>query len=155
MTTKFSLDEKLVWIGLEANDSLQLLQTMADKLHEAGYVADSYGTSIIARERIFPTGLPTGEIGVAIPHTDICHVIKPAIAVGVLKKPVIFRNMGCPESTVDAQVVLMLAMKDSDSQIRILSQLATILQDEGLLKLISGAKHPADVLRLLDEKFDH
>ena len=41
---------------------------------------------MITREERFPTGLDTGNFGIAIPHTDGIHVNKPAIAIAILSK---------------------------------------------------------------------
>ena len=49
------------------------------------------------RESVYPTGLPVGEINVAIPHTDPEHVNNAAICLGILEKPVTFNVMGMEE----------------------------------------------------------
>lgn len=78
--SNFSFDEKVIHINLEENTDVDVISTLAKSLTEQGYVADSFLEAIIEREKVFPTGLPTGEIGVAIPHTDSEHVHKPMVA---------------------------------------------------------------------------
>ena len=64
------------------------------------------------REAEFPTGINTGEKGVAIPHTDVSHVNKKGIAIATLKQPVEFVEMGTDDEYVNAQVVFMLAVDE-------------------------------------------
>lgn len=62
---------------------------------------------------MFPTGLPTEPIGIAIPHTDAERVNRGASAVGVLPQPVVFTEMGCDDdSFVDVYAIVVLAIHD-------------------------------------------
>ncbi|CUH94679.1 hypothetical protein P22_0745 [Propionispora sp. 2/2-37] len=148
----FEFDKKAMAVGLEASDQEDVLKQMAQTLYNAGYVLDSYGEAIIQRERSFPTGLPTGENGVAIPHTDVCHVKAPMIAVGTLKAPVEFKSMGGLEEVVPVKIIFMLAMKNSDNQVKLLSQLMQIIQDQELLEQLAAAQSVSDVITLLNGK---
>ncbi|MBP2659330.1 MAG: sugar transporter subunit [Firmicutes bacterium] len=148
----FEFDEKVIAVGLEVSDREDALRQMAQMLHNAGYVRDTYGEAIIRRERTFPTGLPTGENGVAIPHTDICHVIAPMIAVGILKTPVEFQNMGDIEDAIHVKIMFMLAMNNCDNQVRLLSELMQIIQDQYLLKKLCIAQSVTEIGRLLKDK---
>lgn len=148
----FEFDKKAMAVGLEARDREDVLKKMAQLLYNAGYVLDTYGEAIIQRERNFPTGLPTGENGVAIPHTDVCHVKAPMIAVGILKSPVEFNSMGGMEEVVSVKIIFMLAMNNGDNQVKLLSQLMQIIQDQDLLEQLSSAQSVSDICTLLDGK---
>ncbi len=148
----FEFDEKVIAVGLVVRDREDALRQIAQMLHKAGYVQDTYTEAIIRRERAFPTGLPTEENGVAIPHTDICHVIAPMIAVGILKTPVDFQNMGDIEDAIPIKIIFMLAMNNCDNQVRLLSELMQIIQDQYLLKKLCVAQSIADIGRLLKDK---
>ena len=68
--------------GFLATKSLRddVLNEMADYLAAKGAVKPSYGAAVIARENVFPTGIPCEPIGVAIPHSDRALVeAKPQI----------------------------------------------------------------------------
>jgi PTS system galactitol-specific IIA component len=80
------LNSELVKVGLEAADREAAICFLAALLERGGYVNKSYQAAVLERERTFLTGLPTGEINVAIPHADAVHVLQSAIAVGVLAK---------------------------------------------------------------------
>ena len=52
-----------------------------------------------------------GSIGIAIPHTDKEHVIKGAVAIGVLKEPVHFYQMGTNDENVSAKLIFYACSK--------------------------------------------
>ena len=85
-----ALTEELVLLDVEARDNLDLLRQAAQRLYEQGYVKESYADAVVAREKVFATGLPTVMGGVAIPHTDVEHVNAPAVCIARLKEPVDF-----------------------------------------------------------------
>ncbi len=127
---EITIDENLIMLGLDAGKNEDVLAQMAQVLQQQGYVKESYKEAVIARERVFATGLPTESYGVAIPHTDIVHVAEPAICVARLKNPVDFVIMGEEEATVPVNLVFMLAMKEQHAQLDLLQKLMAILQDQ-------------------------
>ena len=120
--------------SLQADSAQEAIRKLGGALQQKGIVKDTYVDAVLQREEIFPTGLPTPEIHVAIPHTDPEHVIKPAIMLGVLKKPVVFGEMGNPDSQLDVQLICMLAIAKSDSLINLLEKLVVAFQDPEFLK---------------------
>lgn len=111
---------------------------MAARLVEAGHVGPGFTEAVLARERTYPTGLPTA-MGTAIPHTDPEHVIHPGLAVATLKWPVPFGEMGGGPRTVDVSLVVMLVLKDAHGQVLSLQQLMAHLQDvEGVQGLLDA-----------------
>jgi PTS system galactitol-specific IIA component len=151
--TKFQIDKRVVKIGLQGGDKAEVLKRMAEMLKKAGYVKESYITGILKREDIFPTGLPTGEYGVAIPHTDVEHVNSPMIAVATLKKAVEFNVMGGDEGDkIDVKIIFMLAMKDGNAQLTLLQSLMGVIQDSKLLKGIYEAKEVDSLVSMLNVK---
>lgn len=117
----------------------------------------SYLPAVLNREEEYPTGLPTNGVGVAIPHADTKHVLKPGIAVATLKDPVKFNVMGNPEQEIDVKLLFMLAIKEPEVQVNILKKLVSIFQaKELLIKLISinCEKELVDILNSLLNKDD-
>ena len=84
------MDLDLIKINLDVNDNEEVINELGTMLLKKGYVKDTYINAVIERERILPTGLDLGELGVAIPHTDSQHVNQANIAVGLLKNPIEF-----------------------------------------------------------------
>ena len=77
--------------------------------------------------------------GVAIPHTDTGHVIKPAIAIATLENPVTFHMMGTPDEEVPVEIVIMLAVHDAKLVIPVLRKIIFILEnDEAIIKMKSA-----------------
>lgn len=127
-----------------------VLELMTDCLTGHGYTKDSYHAAILAREKVYPTGLSGETLGIAIPHTDIVHVIQPAICICILKNPVEFQMMGGDENeTVQASVVFMLALKEPEKQLEVLQMITTILENESYLRNILRCNTAEEILRVL------
>ena len=94
---------------------------------------------MIAREKKFPTGLPTKPFGVAIPHTDAKWTNHNAICVGILKEPIDQIVMGTDDTPVKVSIVFMLALGQSNKQLNILSKLMTVFQNQDTLKKVKSA----------------
>lgn len=139
----------LIIAQLEAMNSREIIQALGDKLKTLGYVKDSYVPAVIKREGIFPTGLPLGNINVAIPHTDVEHVNKPAIAVATLACPVAFGNMGDSSNTLEASIVFLLAMKEPHAQVDLLQNLVETFQNAEILERLLATKDPKEIERIL------
>lgn len=130
-TSLFSGD--IMIINSDANSKEKIIKELAKKLYEEKYVKESYMEAVLKREEAYPTGIPTKPIGVAIPHTDIEHIIKPGIAVATLINPVTFNEMGAPENVVDVRVVFMLAVAEPHMQIQLLQGLMSIIQNKDIV----------------------
>lgn len=132
-------------------EQFDLLRQLGDTLVQAGAVSNSYIDAVCERERHFPTGLYTGSVNVAIPHADPLHVKEPAIALGLARKGVLFRNMADPAADIDVQIVFLLALNKSESQLLILEQIMDLIQDQGSMQKVLEAKEEQDVLSILIE----
>jgi len=148
MEEKLTLNKNLIYLfkaSIERDDAIKKLASLLEK---HGFVKNSFTKAVIEREKIFPTGLPTQPIGIAIPHTDAEHVNKGAMAVGVLSEPVIFNEMGNLESTVDVSIISMLAIANPEMLISVLRKLATTFQDKEFLIGLKSASTADEVLSL-------
>lgn len=144
------LEPKAILYNLEAENSEQVLSRLGELLFNTGYVKETFVNGAIERERNFPTGLELGgEINAAIPHTDIEHVIKPGLALAILKDTVNFKNMGNKEQDVPCKLVFVMALNEAHAQVDMLRELATVLQKpETLKKLIVAVKY-SDIVEAL------
>lgn len=143
------LDEDLIFFDVEANNWQEVLKYLSVYLLNKGYVKDSFYNALIEREKKFPTGLPTGGIKVAIPHADPVHVIKNGIAIALLKKPVLFREMGKFEGEIECDIVFMLAIKNPNEQIKVLQNFMNIFMNSDLLMKIKNAKTKKEIIDLI------
>lgn len=151
---RFKLDSRLVMGPLNVATDVEALSVLARRMVELGYVKSTYPEAVIARERVFPTGLPTKEFGVAVPHCDVVHVEIPTIALAKLARPVEFGLMGDDGTKVLVQLVIMLAIKDPETQIDVLKRIALMIRDPDMLKRISSAADSEEVIRVLREMLD-
>ncbi len=146
------LDERLFTVGVEADDRESLLRSIAAQLHDAGLVKDTFADALLAREAVYPTGLPTAVIRVAIPHTDVEHVIAPAIAVARLAQPVAFGEMGRSDGQVDAELVIVLAVADKSAQLGLLQALIGMFSDTELMTSLRDASTAHDLFTLINDR---
>lgn len=133
------IDEDLVLFTSETGKEA-LLGEIADLLEGKGIVKDTYKEAVIAREKVFPTGLETEHIGIAIPHTDSIHVNEPAIAIAILGDQARFIQMGSEDDSVDVSIVFMLAIKKAEDQLEMLQTLIDLIQDEDRMAELKAAK---------------
>lgn len=121
-----AFNESLVVMHLDAPDARTVIDVLAGKLHAQGLVVAEYGAQTYARELEHPTGLPTKPFCIAFPHADAAGVCSSALALATLAKPVLFRNMGDPDEELPVHLVLMLANRDPEEQVRTLRNLALL-----------------------------
>lgn len=144
------LREDLVIAPMQAGDAAEAISLLGARLQAGGFVKDSWTQATLEREKIFATGLPTPEVGVAIPHTDIEHVLQPAIAIGVLQQPVLFGEMGNPEQAVAVRLVCALAVARSELLVSLLQQLVQLFQTPGVLQHIVSQQTPQEIIRIFE-----
>ena len=103
---------------------------------------DTFFQAVIDREKVYPTGLSINDgIGIAIPHTDGIHIIKPQIGFMTLKEPVIFKDMGDDQHEIEVNIIFMLGLLKSEHQIEMLQKLVGLFQDEVLLPEVIACKN--------------
>lgn len=137
---------------LKVRNCTEAIQTLGDLLFDGGYVRETFVEAVLEREKIFATGLPTAEIQVAIPHADIEHVIRPAIAIGVLDEAVEFGEMGNPDETVNVNIVCMLAVSKSETLVSLLKNLVGIFQNADVLHQIIDAKDAVKIAAIFNDR---
>ena len=142
-----------VLLDCEFSTSDEVIRAIGGKLFEAGFVKETFIQAAIDREAKLPTGLPlAGGINAAIPHTDIEHVIKPALGKAVLKQEVNFRNMVLPDELVPVRLVFLLALEQPKAQVEMLQAVAGVLQNPALVNEIVSEKEVKNVIDLFAAK---
>lgn len=147
---KLTLDENLVFINLDFENKKDVLNFLSNKLVEQDYVKPAYPQAIIDREEIYPTGLPSLGVNIAIPHADNELVHKTTIAIGVLKNSAKFCSMENSEKELDVQIVIMLAIKEPHGQIEMLQKVVSIIQNDTLTREITKMTDKNNVLNALE-----
>lgn len=138
------LKPDLVQFDLDVESQAELFRTMAEKLVDAGYVRQSFADAIAARERKYPTALPTKPEAIAIPHTDAKHIEVPFIAPIRLRTPVAWVEMGNDEMTHPVRLVFMLGLNKADGQVKVLQALTTKFQEPDFYARAESAGSPEE-----------
>ena len=146
------INESTVALNLSVSTCYEAISILAEALYQQGFVTSEYGKQACLREEKHPTGLPTKPFCIAFPHADCDGVIESALAVGILKDPVKFKNMGDPNEDLEVHVVFMLANADPTEQIQTLQNLASLFgQGEKLLELVKQPTSQQTVIWLRNE----
>jgi len=146
--------EELIMMDLDADSDRKVLEMLANRLATRGFVRESYLGAVLEREQSFPTGLSTPDVGVAIPHADFVHVVRPAVAVARLRRPVAFRRMDDPNSTVPVELVFMMAVSDPDGQITLLQRFMHLFSRGEVLLALKGAATSAEVKAIFHRELE-
>lgn len=137
-------------LHLQAQSQTEVIQALGEDLRRLGYVRDDFVEATLDRESRMPTGLPlAGDINAALPHVDLEYVLKPAVALATLSEPVPFRQMVDSSEIVPVQLVIMLAMSEPKSQVRMLEQVSRILQSTELVNGLMDCESASEVMDLL------
>ncbi|UJL47395.1 PTS sugar transporter subunit IIA [Virgibacillus sp. NKC19-16] len=147
-------DESVILLDIEGSTKEEILSAMGNNLVDKGLVKESFINAIIAREGEFATGLPTAGFSVAIPHTDVEHVNRKTISVGVLRNAVDFGVMGDESETTSVKLVFMLAMNEAHSQLALLQKLMQVFQNEETLKYLVSQTDKTSIKNHLEDKLD-
>lgn len=146
------LKESLIFLDTEETCKKEILERMGGALIREGYAKDTYIRALLQREKDFPTGLDIQGIGVAIPHTEPCHVKKEGMALAVLKNPVTFRHMEDEKLKVDVRLIFMLAVLNPKTHLKHLQCVLNMIQDAKVLGQLLTAKGPEDIIRIIKTK---
>lgn len=96
------LDADTTIFNMDVADKKEAIERLGSLLYEQGYVNDNFINATIEREELGPSFL---REGVAIPHADPSFVIKPKIALGLLKNPIDWNGN-------EIKIVLLLAINN-------------------------------------------
>ena len=151
MESQIEVREDLIFIDLDCDSREELIKYISDQMMNVGKVKDTYCNAVLERELIYPTGLNTGDIKVASPHTDPVHVNSAGISVATLKNRVEFKNMEDPNQNIDVDLVFMLAVANPEAQVPLLVKLMGVFSDKELLKKIKDSKTKHEIKQILEE----
>ena len=119
---------------------------IASELLEKNIVKDSYLNAIKQRESEFPTGLATKVgINVAIPHTDTEHANEDLVVFSRVGKSLRFSLMEDPEESIETRLIFNIIVKNPSNQIKFLTKLMGLFQQEELLKYLLEEKNKKNI----------
>ena len=106
-----------------------LLTRLAESLQVDGLVKPSFADGVLAREKVYPTGIFMETHSVAIPHTEFEHVNQTGFAIGINLAGVEFQRTDEPEKRVVPQIVVMMAIDRTCEKVAIIQSLFALLAD--------------------------
>lgn len=144
---------EFVLLDIDTDSSAGAIGMLANRLLEEKMVNPGFLPAILKREEDYCTGLAFPEMGIAIPHTDPEHVVKPCIAIGVLRRPVVFGSMGTPDTPCEVEMVFMLGINQPETQLDFLKTLMTTFQTPGRLPALKSAATPGELVEIFKSFF--
>jgi PTS system galactitol-specific IIA component len=153
---RYTLEEllrpELILLSLNAISAEDILQQMSKTLIRLGYATLGFFEDVWQREQKYPTGLPTQPFAVALPHADSDHITKTALCFATTASPVKFGQMGSDGSKrLDVYLIILLAIREREKQVELISQLVQLLQTPGLLERLYKTQTPDEFIKLIKE----
>lgn len=146
------MKEPLIFPGLRGMSAEEVMTAMGNRMIREGYAKDSFVQAFLDREKEFPTGLDIRGIGVAIPHTDACHVKREGIALAVLQDSVPFRLMGEENRKIGVRLIFVLTLLHPHSHVERLQNLLNIIQDAEVLEELLHAEEKSGIIQIIRRK---
>lgn len=150
------INEKLILLDLEAETSTEVIQILCGALEAQRYIGPDYCQAVLDREEEYPTGLPSEGAAAAIPHAFSGSVMRTGTAIGVLKKPVSFRNMAFSDENVEVEVVFLLAnASGADAHLDTLQELMDCMSRPSLLLAVKNARSGEEIVEIFQNIEDY
>lgn len=146
MEEKNLVEKNCILLDQDVHSFKEVIQLIGAEFEKAEIVKPSYVEAVVAREKVFPTGLAADGHNIAIPHTDPEHVLRPGMGVVVTKEPIEVSMMGSPDIKLQSKTFFPLAMEHPKKQLDLLRQLMNVFKTKEDLDTISSATTPEEVL---------
>ncbi|WP_136192625.1 PTS sugar transporter subunit IIA [Actinomyces procaprae] len=143
------LKRDLVRLDWEVRDRDDFFDRISAELLHGGYIRGSFRDALADRERKYPTALPTMPEAVAIPHSDVEHIIKPFIASVRLARPIDWREMGNDDVVHPVRFIFVLGFVQEDRHVEVLQVLLQAFQDPAFMEQMDRARTPDEYYRVL------
>ena len=129
----------LMAFDVRAKDWRDLVRQLSGMAEAEGRVTPGYADDVIAREELYPTGLPIEGLGVAVPHA-------------MTREHVVVKEMGDGERDVLVEAAFLLVPGDAGGHLEILQKLILMLTDGEAIERLRAATTPKEVEDLLSRK---
>ena len=139
------IEESVIKVPLESSTKPDIIRELVTILKDAGKIedVDSIVEAVEAREALCSTGL---DRGIAVPHAKTEAVPDLTIAIGISPDGVDYEALDGEPSKV---FFLILAPPDqSGPHVQALSEIAKTTQSSVLLRMLTAARTPSEVVEL-------
>lgn len=145
---------ELVFFDFESTTRDEFFVELGERLMPLGYIQDSWLDAVSERERLYPTGLQSPTIALAIPHTDPQHIKVPYIAVIKPKVPIEFEAMAGIGDPVQARLIINLGVLRDGGQVEVLQNLMNVFMDDETARHIMEQTDAPGMIDAITERFE-
>ncbi|WP_273478041.1 PTS sugar transporter subunit IIA [Ignavigranum ruoffiae] len=146
MKIKEFLRDDLIFLEEAIASDEAAFQFMGDKAQALGLVKDSFGPSLVEREREFPTGILVNDTGIAISHTDPEHIEEEFIGLIRPSQPVSFKLIDDPEKDIPVKLIFVLGLKKAVNQLESLKEITKLIEDPASLEKLLNSQDIKSIL---------
>jgi activator of the mannose operon (transcriptional antiterminator) len=131
-TIKSLMNKDMIFLDLSLTDRFEIIEYLAKKLYEQGYVEREYGQSAKERETLSSTYIGGG---IAIPHGEVSLIKKSAIAVAKLSDPIHWDGE-------EVNLVFMISnrFEENEKIKKLFQELADLSEDEEMIRKLASSK---------------
>ncbi len=147
-----ALNQEMILTDLNAKTANEVFEQLGGTMVQQGYCKESFVQALMDRETAAPTGINMRGVGVAVPHTTPEHVNREGLAIGQLRQPVHFLQMGTDDIDVPVQLVFMMAITDPEVHMPLMMRIFQIVQDQAVLEKLLQAKSKEEIAEIIRRK---
>ncbi|MEI5993923.1 PTS sugar transporter subunit IIA [Candidatus Enterococcus mansonii] len=144
---------ELIDLHVTVQDEEELFECIASRLKEAGYVNSGYLEGIRSREKIFPTGLITEHLNIALPHSDTEYIERPFIYIARTTNPIKVKQMG-DNQEMEVRDLFFLGIKEPSKQVGLLQDLMLLFQNKSFVTELKATTENKAVFNLFMKQWE-
>lgn len=153
MNTQQMFQPELIDLKVTVQDEEELFELIAKRLKQVGYVNDGYLEGIKSREKVFPTGLITEHLNIALPHSDTKYIERPFIYIIRTTKPIKVKQMG-DNQEMEVRDLFFLGIKEPSKQVGLLQELMVLFQNEAFVSKLKMTTENEDMFKLFMNQWE-
>lgn len=139
----------LMAFGLSVSSKEALFKEVGKQLELLGYVNEAYLAGLNEREAVFPTGLRTQYLNIALPHGNPENVIRPFVYIARVTEPIKVKQMGDGQELFTGDF-FFLGISDGRKQVGLLSALMELFMNEEFVTAYKNETNGEGVKALVD-----
>ena len=138
-----------IFVDMSFNSRDEFFNFITKHLRDENKIKSNFKNNILERENSFPTGLDTGKIGVALPHTDYKYSNTNQLVITTLADPLSFQRMDDPDRVIRVSIIILILFDKPEKQPTILKKIMEVIQNQKILQQIKDQNSAENVLKIL------
>lgn len=144
---------ELIDLHITVQNEEELFELIAKRLQQTGYVNSGYLEGIKSREQVFPTGLITEYLNIALPHSDTDYIERPFIYIARTTKPIKVKQMG-DNQEMEVRDLFFLGIKEPTKQVGLLQELMILFQNEAFVEELKAISENEQLFNLFMKQWE-